>query len=314
MPTLSPARPARLIVALVTPCTSEHRVDPASAENLVRALWAAGIREFFVAGSTGEAALLDDDDRRRMVAAVRAAAPAARIHAGITGPGHRGSIRLAREARDAGADTGVLMAPHFIRLSQEQLAAYAEAVAEAGVLPIQLYHHLRMPTPFEVPTIARLAAHPNITALKDTSGGDCNRCAEVLAAAGPRLEFLQGVESLVLPTLRAGGHGCVVAQGNLAPRLFRTLCDAWSAGDEPAAEAAQARLTALWGLFTREEVRRSFAHFLHTLKLPLQDRGLIAQAAGAAPGPGFEPAYDEMIRAFLRNHPDAPAEGSAHAG
>lgn len=306
--------PARLVVALVTPCTPDHRVDAASLERLVRALWDAGIREFFVAGSTGESPLLDDDDRRTAVAAVRAAAPAARIHAGISGAGHRAAIRLAREVREAGADVGVLMAPHFIRLTQDQLAAYAEAVAEAGALPVALYHHLRMPTPFEVGTVARLSRHPNVIALKDTSGGDRNRCAEILAAADPRLEFLQGVESLVLATLRAGGHGCVVAQGNIAPRLYRELFDAWTSGRTRDAEAAQARITALWDLFSREDVRQSFAHFLHSLKRPLQDRGWIAHTARAAPGPEMDAAYDAMLRAFFRSHPDAAGVEPAHGG
>jgi dihydrodipicolinate synthase/N-acetylneuraminate lyase len=302
------ARPApHLIAALVTPFTAEHRVDRASLGALVRHLQRGGIAEFFAVGSTGEAPLLDDADRQVVIATVRDAAPTGRVFAGISGAGPRAAIRLAQAARRAGADVGVLMSPNFIALDQGQLAAYAEMIADGSDLPLALYHHLRMPTPFAVPTVARLAAHPNIIALKDTSGGDHNRCAEILAAtAGQPFEFYQGVEKLVLPTLAAGGHGCVVAQACIAPRLFRTLFDTWGRGDLGGAETVQTKITALWEIFTRPEVRQSFSHFLYTLKRPLQQRGVLATTAGAVPGVALAPEFERMVAAFMREH--LPAE------
>lgn len=300
-----PPRPAKppphLIAALVTPFTADHRVDRASLATLVRHLQANGIDEFFAVGSTGESPLLDDDDRLLIIETVRGAAPEATLFAGVSGAGHRAAIRQARAARGAGADVAVLMSPFFVALDQEQLAAFCEAVADAGELPLAVYHHLRMPTPFAVSTIARLAAHPNIIALKDTNGGEHNRCAEILAAtAGRSFQFYQGVEKLVLPTLEAGGHGCVVAQGCIAPRWFRALFEAWQAHDADAAREMQRRITELWEIFSRAEVRQSFAHFLHTLKLPLHQRGVIATTASALPLARFEPEFERMISDFMR--------------
>ena len=160
-----------------------------------------------------------------------------------------------------------------------------------------------MPTPFAIETIARLAAHPNIVGLKDTNGGDHDRCAEVLAATrGRPWQFFQGVEKLALSTLQAGGHGCVLAQANIAPRLYRALFDAWSCGDLAAADALQQRATALWGIFLRPEVRQSFCHFLQTLKLPLQERGVIRGTTCAMPGPAIAADYERMVSEFMRSH------------
>jgi 4-hydroxy-tetrahydrodipicolinate synthase len=160
-----------------------------------------------------------------------------------------------------------------------------------------------MPTPFAIETVARLAAHPNVVGLKDTNGGDHDRCAEVLAAIqGKPLQFFQGVEKLALSTLRAGGHGCVLAQANVAPRLYRALFDAWQCGDVTLAEALQAKATALWGIFLRPEVRQSFCHFLHTLKLPLHERGVLASTTCAMPGPAIAADYEQIVRAFMREH------------
>lgn len=294
-----------LIVAMVTPFTTAGEVDRASLRRLVAHLLAGGVDEFFVVGSTGESPLLDEPVRLAIIETVRGAAPAGRVYAGISGTGHRHAVHLAREAARAGADMAVVMSPYFIALDQAQLADFSTAIADASPVPLALYHHLRMPTPFAVSTVARLAAHPNILALKDTNGGDHNRCTEILAAtAGRPLKFFQGVEKLVLPTLAAGGHGCVVAQGCLAPRLFRTLFDAWSAGDTARAEECQRQINALWGIFGHREVKQSFAHFLHTLKLPLHQRGVIATTAGALPRVAFEPEFEQMITTFMQQHLD----------
>jgi len=240
-----------LIVALVTPFTDARAVDRVSLTRLVADLQAAGVDEFFVAGSTGEAPLLDESDRLTLIETVRAAAPDGVLYAGVSGTGHRHAIRNCRAAAEAGADVAVVMSPFFVALDQTQLVDFSTAIADASPLPLAIYHHLRMPTPFTVPTVAQLAAHPNIVALKDTNGAEHNRCAEILAAtAGTPLKFFQGVEKLVLPTLAAGGHGCVVAQGNIAPHLFRGVLDAWHAGDAARAGEFQRQIDALWGAFS----------------------------------------------------------------
>jgi dihydrodipicolinate synthase/N-acetylneuraminate lyase len=112
----------------------------------------------------------------------------------------------------------------------------------------------------------------------------------------------------VLPTLAAGGHGCVVAQGNIAPHLFRAVLDAWQAGDPARAAECQRQIDALWGIFLRPEVRQSFAHFLLTMKRPLHQQGVIATTAGALPGVTFAPAFEQMIDDFMAQHlPSLPA-------
>lgn len=304
-PPRSPSARPHLIVALVTPFTVDGEIDRPSLRRLIAHLQAGGVNEFFVAASTGEAPLLDESARLTLIETVRAAAPAGTIYAGVSGTGHRHAIRNARDAAGAGADIAVVMSPFFVALDQAQLVDFCTAIADASPLPLAIYHHLRMPTPFTVATVAKLATHSNLVALKDTNGAEHNRCAEILAAtAGTPLQFFQGVEKLVLPTLAAGGHGCVVAQGNIAPHLFRGVLDAWQAGDTTRAEEIQRQIDALWGIFLRPEVKQSFAHFLHTLKLPLQQRGVIATTSGALPRAMFAPEFEQMIIDFMQQHLD----------
>ena len=300
-----PSPGPHLLVALLTPFTAGGEVDTASLRRLVAYLQAGGVEEFFVVGSTGEAPLLDESARLTIIETVRSAAPAGTIYAGVSGTGHRHAIRHCRAAAQAGANVAVVMSPFFVALDQPQLVDFCTAIADGSPVPLAVYHHLRMPTPFAVPTVAQLARHPNIVALKDTNGGDHNRCAEILAAtAGTPLKFFQGVEKLVLPTLVAGGHGCVVAQGNIAPHLFRGVLDAWQASDEARAAGLQRQIDALWGIFLRPEVKQSFAHFLHTMKLPLQRRGVIATTTGALPRADIGPEFTQMIDDFMQQHLD----------
>jgi 4-hydroxy-tetrahydrodipicolinate synthase len=292
-----------LIAALVTPFTTDGNIDRASAQRLVAHLWDGGIEEYFVLGSTGEAPLLDAARRLELVETLRAAAPRAVLHVGVSGMGLREAIHNAHEAARAGADIAVLMSPFFLKLDQEQLIRFCTTVADQSPIPLTVYHHVRMPTPFAVSTVARLARHENIVAIKDTNGGDHDRCGEIVAAtASHSFLFLQGVESLVLSTLQGGGHGCVVAQGCIAPHLFRALFTAWSAGQLAPAREIQDQITRLWTVFSRPEVKQSFHHFLHTLKLPLHQRGVLATTSGALPGLRFEPAFEQMITEFMREH------------
>jgi 4-hydroxy-tetrahydrodipicolinate synthase len=301
-----------LIAAMVTPFTRNGDVDRASLQRLVHYLRRNGVDEYFVVSSTGESPLLDEPDRLAVIETARAAAPGGMIYAGISGTGHRHAIRNACEAASAGADVAVLMSPFFLSLNQSQLLSFCTAVADASPLPVVLYHHLRMPTPLTLATVAQLALHPNIVALKDTNGADHDRSAEIRAAtAGRPFKFFQGVEKLALPSLRAGGDGCVVAQACIAPRLFRALFDAWQAGDQTRAEEIQAQIDALWEIFLRREVKQSFCHFLHTLKLPLHQRGILATTAGALPGVRFEPEFERMITEFMHTHLELPALRSA---
>jgi dihydrodipicolinate synthase/N-acetylneuraminate lyase len=297
---------------MVTPFTRAGEVDRASLQRLVQYLRQGGIEEYFVLGSTGESPLLDETDRLTIIETARAAAPEGLLYAGISGTGHRHAIRNAHDAARAGANVVVLMSPFFLSLDQAQLIAFCSAVADASPLPVTLYHHLRMPTPITAAAAGQLARHPNILGLKDTSGGDHDRCAEILTAtAGRPFRFLQGVEKLVLRTLQTGGHGCVVAQACIAPQLFRGLFDAWTARDLARAVELQRQIDSLWSIFSRPEVKQSFYHFLHTLKLPLLDRGILANTAGALPALHFDPAFERMIRDFMQQHLEPPVLRSA---
>ena len=264
-------------------------------------LCARGCDGLFVAASTGELPLLDQDERRALIAAARAGCPRDKtLYAGVSGMGVKQSIRYARDAAAEGADAAVIMAPFFIRLDQAELLRFATEIADASPLPVCLYHHLRMPTGFEVATVARLAEHPNIVALKDTSADEQRIGALLAAVSGTKLQVLQGSENLIHQTMQSGGQGCVTALAGIAPEWHRDLLAACRRGDDAEAARQQERITALWKMFLLEGTKRSFGHFLFTLKLAARMRGWIGSAASMVPGFEADAAFERAIEEHLR--------------
>lgn len=291
-----------LIPALITPCLKSGDVDVESVASLCAYLYREGATGVFAVSSTGEMPLMDAGMRRRLLAAVRAATDTDHtLYAGVSGTGVTQVLDYIAEAASEGADIAVVMAPFFLKLDQEQFYAYALHLAERSPLPLAFYHHLSMPTAIGEETVLRLAEHPNIVGLKDTSS-DGQRLGNLARQiTRPDFRLLQGREVLVLETLQQGGSGCVTALANVAPGLHRRLLDAFTGGRLNEAEQLQQRLNALWRIFRLPNVERSFGHFVQTLKLPLEQAGIIRSAATLLPGFSADMAFRREVLEFFAN-------------
>lgn len=149
---------------------------------------AAGI---VVLGSTGEAVMLSDDESRDVLRhAVHAAAPEKVMLAGVARESLRETLRLAEYAADHDYDAVLVRTPHYYgpQMGARELLTYYRALGDQSSLPVVLYSIPRF-THLEIPVdvVAELAQHPNIIAIKDSSGS-VERLAALLAAtkAAPR--------------------------------------------------------------------------------------------------------------------------------
>jgi 4-hydroxy-tetrahydrodipicolinate synthase len=290
-----------VVVAIVAPCLPTGEVDPPAMSRLCRILTDKGCHGVFVIGSTGEMPYLDEDDRRRLTVAAREGlGNDATLYVGATGLGLKQTIRYAKNAAADGADVAEIMSPLVFPFSQVELAAYTRAVADASPIPLAIYHHLRMPTPFAVETMAELAEHPNIVAMKDTSN-DVARLRHLLeVTSGTGLAVLQGCEPYIWESLKAGAAGCISALANVAPEWHVDLYRAHQSGNAVAAEAAQRRIAALHPIFRHELVATSFSYFTYALKRILKHRGWLEHAHGLMPGFKPAPAFDEFLLEHIR--------------
>jgi 4-hydroxy-tetrahydrodipicolinate synthase len=157
-----------------------------------------------------------------------------------------------------------------------------------------------MTTPISVETVAQVAEHSNIVAIKDTSPTLERAESLISATAGSKISIMQGNESLVLSSLERGAHGMVTALAGIAPEWHARLWNAARQRDAAVANEFNDRIVELWQMFRFEEVGRSIAAFTCSIKLALQRRGWLDRVDGMLPG--FTP--DEAFTRLIHEHLD----------
>ncbi|MFT7838302.1 4-hydroxy-tetrahydrodipicolinate synthase [Saccharothrix sp. BKS2] len=250
-PTASPGRPfGRVLTAMVTPFDAQGAVDLDKAQQLAEHLIGSGSDGLVVNGTTGESPTTGDAEKADLVrAVVEAVGDRATVVAGTGTYDTAHSIRLSRQAQDAGAHGLLLVTPYYSRPTQEGLLAHFTTVADAVDLPVMLYDiPPRSVVPIEVDTLFRLAEHPRVVAVKDAKG-DLPAGSRVIA--GTDLAYYSGDDPLNLPWLAVGAVGVVSVISHFAGDRLRDLIDAFEAGDVKRAASIHHDLLALLRPFNR---------------------------------------------------------------
>jgi 4-hydroxy-tetrahydrodipicolinate synthase len=285
-----------VIAALITPCSKQGVPDPNAMKRFSGILIERGCHGLFVTGSTGEQPLLDEDERRELVSAAReGAGKQAKIYAGVSGCGVKQAIRYACNAEKDGADAAIVMAPFFLKTSQQGLLEYIRKIADVSPIPVGIYNHFRMPSQFEKQTIYQLAQHPNIIIVKDTDS-DVDRSVGMLHALKKApIAFFQGREPFLYDSFTAGAAGCVSALANIAPEAHRKLYDAFRMGNFYEAKKHQKTIDSLGRIFTLDETRTSFAGFSYSIRQVAKYRGWLDDNYGMLPGFTGTDAYNKKL-------------------
>lgn len=298
-----------VVAVAVTPCCEEGVVDPPAMRRLCEEYSRSGCDGVLVAGSTGESSLLDETDRRALTrAACQAKGPETRIYVGVTALGLGQTIRYACNAAEDGADVAVVTAPYFFKFTQSEVTAFMTAVADKSPLPIALYHHPRVPTPLSRQTIAAMAEHPNVVAVKYTNR-NLKEMQAVLEAVGSReIVVMPGSERLLGECYAAGATGgMVTALAGVVPEWHVSLYRALRTGDTKTAETMQNRIVRLWEMFQFPSVCSSISSFSYSLKAALQRRGWLERLDALMPG--FTPS--EQLKQDVARHLDAAGAPTA---
>jgi dihydrodipicolinate synthase/N-acetylneuraminate lyase len=132
---------------------------------------AAGI---VVQGSTGEAILLSDQERRDVLkTAIAAAAPNKVMVAGTGVESAQETIKLTEYAAELGYDAAMVRTPHYYKkqMLPANILAFYRTVADRSSLPLVIYNFPQA-TGYDIPAdvVIELADHPNIIAIKESSG------------------------------------------------------------------------------------------------------------------------------------------------
>ncbi len=230
------AKPLRgVITAMVTPLKEPNVLDLLGTERLVQHLIDGGVHGIFLLGTTGEAPALSYELREQLIRFVcKQVSERVPVAVGITDTSFFEAVKLARIAKESGAQAVVSASPYYFKLSQEDLLQYFVSLADAVPLPLLLYnappnvHHV-----LEASTVCRAAEIENIVGIKD-SGLQMAYFHELrhhLTSSRADFTFLVGPEELMAEAVLLGGHGSMAAGSNVFPKLFVDLYTSAAAGD-----------------------------------------------------------------------------------
>ncbi len=204
-----------------------------------------GLSGYLANGSTGESVMMDRAEFEKVLAAVRETAADGRILIAGTGVDSTAeAISRTDFAAKLGYDYALVLPPYFYKpmMRSDVLVEHYRRVADASRIPLLLYSVPQFTgVAIEVDVAARLAEHPNIAGMKDSSG-NVDRMGSILASVPASFQLVTGAATTVYPSMVLGGKGAILALATFLPEICVALYTAVTAGDGAKALELQRRV------------------------------------------------------------------------
>jgi len=223
------------MTAIVTPFR-DGKVDEERLREHIEHQIENGIDGLVPVGTTGESPTLDFPEHEHVIeVTVEVSRGRIPVIAGVGGNATTEALELHNFAKRCGADAGLSVNPYYNKPTQEGLYRHFMTLADSVDLPIVLYNIPgRTGINMTPQTIARLARHPNVVAIKEATGV-IDQASEIMSLCD--LPILSGDDSLTLPLMSIGGKGVISVVYNLLPDEVKSMVKLAQDGDY--ADAAQ---------------------------------------------------------------------------
>ena len=231
--------------AIVTPMT-ETGIDYDALGRFVDFQIENGINAIVVMGTTGENATIEHDEQTRVIKfVVDKVAKRVPVIAGTGTNNTEHVLTNTRNACDAGADAVLVVTPYYNKATQNGLYQHFTAVADVSTVPVILYNVPgRTGCNLQPKTVARLAEHPNIVAIKEAAG-NMAQAVELFALCGDKIDIYSGEDALTVPMMAMGGSGAISVLSNVVPKGAVEMSDAALRGDFETAAKLQCKFLPL---------------------------------------------------------------------
>lgn len=227
--------------AIITPL-SESGVDYARFGALIDWQIQSGIDAIVAVGTTGEGSTLSDREHREAISfCVDRVAGRVPVIAGTGSNDIAYAVELTKFACEEGADAMLLVTPYYNKATQKGLIESFRAVADVSQKPCILYNVPGRTGCNLLPeSVAVLAEHPNIVAIKEASG-NISQIAKIAAHCGDKMDIYSGNDDQIVPILSLGGKGVISVLSNILPTETSELCHRFLRGDVAGAAQMQLR-------------------------------------------------------------------------
>lgn len=234
------------MVALVTPMDSDGAINHSDLAKLIEFHIDAGSEALVIAGTTGESATLNRNEHieiiRRSCELADGRIP---IIAGTGSNSTEQTLTLSRAVSGYPLLALMVVTPYYNKPTQEGMFRHFSTVADAVDRPLILYNvPSRTGVDLKPATVARLAVHPNITAIKEATA-ELDRIETLRDGCGSDFSLLSGDDATAAEFMLRGGHGVISVTANVAAAAMRKMCNFARAGNRAKAEKIDATLRGL---------------------------------------------------------------------
>jgi len=161
-----------ILAAVLMPRDAAGKLDERALDANLQFLLEKGIRQFALNGATGEFTRVTAEELDQLLRASGRTLPRdSTVLCGVGAASLLEAQRLAEIAAGGGATALLAPMPYFFLYKQEDLEAFAIALADTAPLPVLLYNLPQFTSGLEVETVLRLLrGHKKVIGVKDSSG------------------------------------------------------------------------------------------------------------------------------------------------
>ena len=237
-------------IALITPFTSEGRVDYDALKRLIEYQLANGADFLCILATTGEAPCLTPQERDDITAFIRERVAGRVPILKYCGGNNTAAVVEEIKTTDWTGIDGILsICPYYNKPSQEGIYQHFKAIAEVSPLPIVLYNVPgRTGVNMKPETIVRLANDfTNIVGVKEASGS-MEQVDEIIKNKPHRFDVISGDDALTFSMVASGAAGVISVIGNALPKEFSRMIRLEFNGEYEPARKIHHKFTELYSL------------------------------------------------------------------
>lgn len=239
----------KIITPIVTPFhrDAQQSVNYEATGKLIDHLIDGGVNGIFIFGSNGEFHVIEEQEKydltKYVVEHIGRKVP---VYVETGACATREAVRMSQKMESLGADALSVIAPYYMKPSEDELYLHFKEIAESVKIPVILYNIPRlMGYNLSPAVVGRLAEIDNIKGIKDSSGDVENMQAYLDATKGKEMDLLVGSDSKISIAYEMGATGAIAGTSNVITEVLVELDKALRAGEREKAAKLQADIDVL---------------------------------------------------------------------